>query len=200
MPAAIYSSWEKSLRAGVWETVVPKEARKILPVGSLSIEKLIQWLLVPDVRFGVDPIAGRDALLRRSFEQALVDLERPTRSGHGPLALWPGQSEAHPDRPSPERRGKTRIPASPRPGAACPVEAMGTPSTALQTPTTSPPVHRFESLPMLATGISRSAPIRPVSPAIRTVPATATSSVPGREARTFRFFTREPRWSRSQGQ
>jgi acyl-homoserine lactone acylase PvdQ len=43
---------------------------------SLSTEHLIRWLTVPDGRFGADPIAGRDALLRRTLDQALSELER----------------------------------------------------------------------------------------------------------------------------
>lgn len=58
---------------------------RIFPVGSLSIEHLIQWLIVPDGRFGADPIAGRDELLRKSLDQALADLERRL----GPdMELW----------------------------------------------------------------------------------------------------------------
>ena len=75
VPAAIYVAWEKALRAGVWEIAVPKEAQTVYPASALSIEKLIQWLTVPDGRFGTDPIAGRDEVLRRSFQQALSALE-----------------------------------------------------------------------------------------------------------------------------
>jgi len=76
VPAAIYVAWEKALRTGVWEIAVPKQAQTVFPVGSLSTEHLIQWLTVPDGRFGADPIAGRDALLRRTLDQALSELER----------------------------------------------------------------------------------------------------------------------------
>jgi penicillin G amidase len=75
VPAAIYAAWERALGAGVWEIVVPKQARSAFPVGSLSTEHLILWLTVPDGRFGADPIAGRDALLLRTFDQALSELE-----------------------------------------------------------------------------------------------------------------------------
>ena len=76
VPAAIYVAWERALRAGIWEIAVPKQARAVFPVSSLSTEHLIQWLTVPDGRFGADPIAGRDALLRRTLDQALSELER----------------------------------------------------------------------------------------------------------------------------
>jgi penicillin G amidase len=76
VPAVIYVAWERALRAGVWEIAVPKEARSVFPVSALSTEHLIQWMTVPDGRFGADPIAGRDALLRRTFDRALSELER----------------------------------------------------------------------------------------------------------------------------
>src|SRR5262249_7334054 len=48
----------------------------ILPARSLSTEKLIAWLTVPDGRFGADPTTGRDTLLIRSLERALIELEQ----------------------------------------------------------------------------------------------------------------------------
>jgi penicillin amidase len=76
VPAGIYVAWEKALAAAMWELRVPKEARKIFTRQSLSTEKLIQWLTVPDGQFGANPVAGRDALLAKTFEQAVADLER----------------------------------------------------------------------------------------------------------------------------
>ena len=76
VPAAIYVTWEKAVRRAVWELVVPREARAVLPVTSLSTERLIAWLTAPDGRFGADPIAGRNALLLKALEQAMTELER----------------------------------------------------------------------------------------------------------------------------
>jgi penicillin amidase len=84
VPAAIYVAWEKHVRRTMWERLVPPEARGALPVTSLSTEKVIQWLTVPDGRFGPDPVAGRDALLLQAFEQAVAELTRrlgPEMSG-----------------------------------------------------------------------------------------------------------------------
>jgi penicillin amidase len=75
-PAAIYATWEKAVRGAVWELLVPREARAAFPVRSLSTEKLIQWLTVPDGRFGADPLAGRDALLLKALERAVAELGR----------------------------------------------------------------------------------------------------------------------------
>jgi len=76
VPAAIYVAWEKALKEGVWELMVPREARSVLRAGSLSTEKIIAWLTVPDGRFGPDPIAGRDALVQRELDKALAGLEK----------------------------------------------------------------------------------------------------------------------------
>ena len=74
--AAIYSAWERDLKRSVWERLVPPEAREVFPVRSLSLESMIQRLAEPDARFGADPPGGRDALMLRSLDQALRDLEK----------------------------------------------------------------------------------------------------------------------------
>ena len=76
VPAAIYVTWEKAVRHAVWERFVPSGARKVLPAGSLSTERLIQWLATPDGRFGPDPLAGRNALLLKALDEATGELER----------------------------------------------------------------------------------------------------------------------------
>src|SRR5262249_20680067 len=63
-------------KLAVRDLLVPEEARAFLPVRSLSTEKLIVWLTVPDRRFGPDPVAGRDALLLRALDRALAELGR----------------------------------------------------------------------------------------------------------------------------
>jgi penicillin amidase len=71
--AAIYVSFERRLLDAVARVVVPdEEAREIL--GRLNKKRVIDWLLAPDGRFGTDPIAGRDAVLRDSLTGAVADL------------------------------------------------------------------------------------------------------------------------------
>ena len=65
--------WERKLRENVGSLSVPEEARKLL--SRPSLKRLIDWLLVPDARFGPDPASGRDRVLVRSLEQALADLK-----------------------------------------------------------------------------------------------------------------------------
>jgi penicillin amidase len=73
--AAIYVAWERALKKAVWELSVSAEARTALPLSSLSTAKVIQWLLIPDGRFGVDPIQRRDALLLESLTVAVGELD-----------------------------------------------------------------------------------------------------------------------------
>jgi penicillin amidase len=72
IPAAIYVSFERRLLENVKAKVVPEAAQKIL--GRPNKKRLIDWLAAPDGRFGEDPIAGRDAVLKASLEEALVQL------------------------------------------------------------------------------------------------------------------------------
>ena len=50
------------------------------------MKRMIDWLVAPDGRFGTDPIAGRDAILRDSLTSALDDLEE--RFGTAEMATW----------------------------------------------------------------------------------------------------------------
>ena len=72
--AAIYVSWERALQRAVHRTVVPAAARDY--IRNVNTKRLIDWLVAPDGRFGADPIAGRDALLRGALEAAVAGLER----------------------------------------------------------------------------------------------------------------------------
>ena len=82
--AAIYVSWERELRAAVHRTVVPAAARDY--VRSVNTKRLIDWLTAPDGRFGADPLAGRDALLRGTLTAALDGLRE--RFGTPDVTAW----------------------------------------------------------------------------------------------------------------
>ena len=82
--AAIYVSWERELRAAVHRTVVPAAARDY--VRSVNTKRMIDWLTAPDGRFGDDPLAGRDAVLRDALAAALDGLER--RFGAPDVTTW----------------------------------------------------------------------------------------------------------------
>lgn len=72
--AAIYVSFERRLLDNISELLVPEAGRNL--IGRLNKKRVIDWLAAPDGRFGKDPLAGRDALLVKSFNQALEDLKQ----------------------------------------------------------------------------------------------------------------------------
>jgi penicillin amidase len=74
IPAALYATWEKHLKLSIRELFMPAKAITLLPNRSFSTEKLIAWLTVPDGRFGADPLAGRDTLMLRALDRALLEL------------------------------------------------------------------------------------------------------------------------------
>lgn len=82
--AAIYVSWERELRAAVHGAVVPPAARAF--VRAVNTKRLIDWLTAPDGRFGADPLAGRDALLRDTLGAALAGLRE--RFGSADMSAW----------------------------------------------------------------------------------------------------------------
>ena len=82
--AAIYVSWERELRAAVHRTVVPPAARDY--IRAVNTKRLIDWLTAPDGRFGADPLAGRDAILRETLEAALDGLR--DRFGTPDMTTW----------------------------------------------------------------------------------------------------------------
>jgi penicillin amidase len=72
--AGIYEVWQRRLLANVRETVVPQQARDFIGIPELT--KIIHWLEAPDGRFGTDPIAGRNALLAKSLDEAVLELAK----------------------------------------------------------------------------------------------------------------------------
>jgi penicillin G amidase len=72
--AGIYEMWQRRLLANVREVVVPKEALAF--IGNPALNRIVHWLEAPDGRFGTDPIAGRDALLAKSLDEAVAELAK----------------------------------------------------------------------------------------------------------------------------
>ena len=82
--AAIYVSWERQLRENIKTAMVPPEAAHLFR--RINTKRMIDWLVAPDGRFGDDPIAGRDALLRASLAEALDGLHE--RFGTADMTTW----------------------------------------------------------------------------------------------------------------
>jgi penicillin amidase len=72
VPAGIYEMWQRRLMANVRDAVVPREVQEY--VGMPEMTKIIGWLEAPDGRFGPDPIAGRNALLTKSLDEAVAEI------------------------------------------------------------------------------------------------------------------------------
>ena len=81
---AIYVSWERELRAAVHRTVVPATVRD--HIRGVNTKRLLDWLTAPDGRFGDDPLAGRDGVLRESLDTALDGLRE--RFGTADMTTW----------------------------------------------------------------------------------------------------------------
>ncbi|MEA3245866.1 MAG: penicillin acylase family protein, partial [Gemmatimonadota bacterium] len=73
--AGLYEAWQRRLIANVVDLVVPAEAREDAR-SSVSMKLLIDWLTAPGAGFGPSPLAGRDALLLRSLDEAVGELTR----------------------------------------------------------------------------------------------------------------------------
>lgn len=72
--AGIYVMWERRIEDRMRDLLIPEEARQHL--SSLSMKRIIDWLLAPDGRFGEDPVSGRDELLLDCLQEAAEELER----------------------------------------------------------------------------------------------------------------------------
>ena len=70
--ASIYVTWERILKDKMEALMIPKEIRDI---SNLQLTKVVNWLLFPDGKFGVDPIQGRDAFLIAALEESVTALE-----------------------------------------------------------------------------------------------------------------------------
>jgi penicillin amidase len=91
--AGIYEMWQRRLLANTREVLVPASIAKAVGVNIVSTKKAIDRLLSPDGRFGADPVAGRDALIAKSMDEAIAELTR--RFGADMQAWKYGQEKYH---------------------------------------------------------------------------------------------------------
>ena len=91
--AGVYAMWQRRLLANTREVVVPAAIAKAVGVNIVSTKKVIDLLLSPDGRFGADPIAGRDALVAKSMDEAVAELTK--RFGADMRAWKYGQEKYH---------------------------------------------------------------------------------------------------------
>ena len=125
--AGIYEMWQRQIQANVRALFIPKEAQDFIGVPPLS--KIIHWMEAPDGRFGSDPIAGRDALLLKSLDEAVANL---TKRFGADMEKWQLGAYHHAliHHPmtaamKPEERAKYDVGDLPRSGDAYTVDATG---------------------------------------------------------------------------
>ena len=118
--AGIYNAFEARVRGNVRDAFVPPGQRRVL--GTMALVKVIGHLTAPGGEFGDDPIAGRDAVLLRSLEEAVASLR--DKLG-GDMDRWqygqPGYKHATISHPlsraaSPEMAGRLTVGPLPRGG------------------------------------------------------------------------------------
>lgn len=90
--AGIYEQWQRRLLANFRDVILTDEASRALGIQP-SLKRAIDILTSPGGEFGADPIAGRDALLLRSLEEAVAELTR--RFGADPAGWKYGQPAYH---------------------------------------------------------------------------------------------------------
>ena len=80
--AGIYNEWERQLKRAVSDKMVPQRAREYL---NPQLKQVIDWLYVPDGRWGEQPLQARDAILVSSLQNALRELKQRLGSD---LSKW----------------------------------------------------------------------------------------------------------------
>ncbi len=185
--AAIYVSFERRLLDNIAARLVPEKAREL--VGRLNKKRVIDWLVAPDGRFGDQPLAGRDEILRTSLDEAVANL---TKRLGADMSLWQyGQSRSSTSSsitcsvpPFPPRHGKSST--SDLPLAAGTIRR----STRRERETIrlrAPPSGSFWTRPI---GTTPSPPTPRANREIPTTRTTATSSPSGSIINIFRYFFR----------
>lgn len=72
--AGLYEMFQRRLMDNARDAVVPQAARAY--TGMPPMTRIIAWMQAPDGRFGADPVAGRNALLVASLDQATAELTK----------------------------------------------------------------------------------------------------------------------------
>lgn len=72
--AALFEVWQtRHLRKAFREAVLPPAAAAALP--TTDMDRMLEWLEQPTIRFGANPAAARDALLRSTLAAAYTEME-----------------------------------------------------------------------------------------------------------------------------
>ena len=91
--AGVYAMFQRRLLANAREVIVPAAIRADGGANLVSTRKVIDMLHAPNGRFGADPVAGRDALVAKSMDEAVAEL---TRRFGADMSAWKyGQPSYH---------------------------------------------------------------------------------------------------------
>ncbi|MEM1119545.1 MAG: penicillin acylase family protein [Bacteroidota bacterium] len=71
--AGIYVAWERALKQNMTELLIPEEVQ---PFHYMFLKKVIDWLVLPDNKFGANPLQGRDDFLVKALENAVQSLNK----------------------------------------------------------------------------------------------------------------------------
>ena len=91
--AGVYEMFQRRLLINAREAIVPAAIREDGGAGFVSTRKVIDMLHAPNGRFGVDPIAGRNAVVAKSMDEAVAELTK--RFGADMTAWKYGQEKYH---------------------------------------------------------------------------------------------------------
>jgi len=124
--AGIYEMFQRNLMTNVKNTIVPASAREYI---TPPMTRIIAALTAPDGSFGNDPIAGRNAVLVKSLDQAVAelgkrlgpDMEKWKLGAYHHAKILHPMSEAL----RPELAAKFDVGALPRGGDAYTITATG---------------------------------------------------------------------------
>ncbi|MDG1278684.1 MAG: penicillin acylase family protein [Algoriphagus sp.] len=71
--AAIYVAWENEIRSLAASRFIAESGKGI--IRSIQMQKIMDWIIAPDGRFGPNPNQGRDQFLGDAFENGIAYLE-----------------------------------------------------------------------------------------------------------------------------
>ena len=71
--AAIYVAWENQIRLDAASRFIPENGKDL--IGAIQMKKIVEWIMTPDIKFGSNPIQGRDQFLSEAFNSAIKYLE-----------------------------------------------------------------------------------------------------------------------------
>lgn len=124
--AGIYEMFQRRLALNMRAVVVPPQVHDLMIP---PMTRIVDWLYAPDGRFGTDPLAGRDALLSRSLQEAVDELAKRFGNDQSKWALgrYHHARILHPLSPAlkPQDQARFDVGDLPRGGDAYTVDATG---------------------------------------------------------------------------